>query len=100
MGIKYFVVEMPVGKRKVRSFDTASSKKFRYIGKQFNMKVKVAKLRVLEPTGHGVGPALRHVMYCGSCKGSLIIPIPLNAPLYEGCLRRATYGKIFFCQSV
>lgn len=61
MGIKYFVVEMPVGKTaKVHSFDSASylEKKFRYIGKQFGMKVKVVKLRALEPTGHGVGPAL------------------------------------------
>lgn len=61
MGIQYFIVEMPVGKTaKVHSFDVAKEleRKFKYIGRQFNMKVKVIKLRALEPTGHGVGPAL------------------------------------------
>ncbi len=61
MGIQYFVVEMPVGKTaKVHSFDTAKEleRRFVNIGRRFNMKVKVVKLRALEPTGHGVGPAL------------------------------------------
>lgn len=61
MGIEYFVIELPVGKTaKVHSFDTATEleRKFVYIGKYFGMKVKVVKLRAIEPTGHGVGPAL------------------------------------------
>lgn len=61
MGIKYFVIELPVGATaKVHSLDTAREleRKFLYIGKQFGMKIKVVKLKVYEPTGHGVGPAL------------------------------------------
>jgi len=61
MGVKYFVIELPVGATaKVHSMDTAREleRKFIYIGKQFSMKVKVVKIPVYEPTGHGVGPAL------------------------------------------
>ncbi len=61
MGIKYFVVEMPLGPTaKVRSMETARQleHKFRQIGEHFDMKVKVVKLREVEPQGHGVGPAL------------------------------------------
>lgn len=61
MGIKYFVVEMPLGPTaKVHSIDTARQleHKFRKIGEHFHMKIKVVKLREIEPQGHGVGPAL------------------------------------------
>jgi AMP phosphorylase len=61
MGIKYFVIEMPVGSTaKVHSMETAKQleRKFVAIGKYFGIKVKVVKLREVEPCGHGVGPAL------------------------------------------
>ena len=61
MGIKYFVIEMPVGPTaKVHSQDTARQleRRFRAVGEHFGMKVKVVKLREVEPCGHGVGPAL------------------------------------------
>jgi len=61
MGIKYFVVEMPVGPTaKVHSMDVARhlERQFGAIARRFGMKLKVVKLRAYEPTGHGVGPAL------------------------------------------
>jgi len=61
MGVNYFVIEMPIGPTaKVHSMEIARKieKTFQYIGHRFGMKVKVVKLRAIEPTGHGIGPAL------------------------------------------
>lgn len=61
MGVDYFTIEMPVGETaKVQKMSTARDleRQFQYIGRKFGMKVKVHFVDNIEPTGHGVGPAL------------------------------------------
>lgn len=61
MGITHLVIDMPYG-RNTKIPDLASAKrlaaKFRYIGKRFNIKTKVAMIEAKEPIGNGIGPAL------------------------------------------
>jgi len=60
-GVDYLVIDMPYGPTaKVKSLKTAKEieKKFIWIGKKFNIKVKVVMTEALEPVGRGVGPAL------------------------------------------
>lgn len=61
IGVKYFVLEMPIGKTaKVHSMEMAKKleRQFMFIGRKFDMKVKVVKVNAIEPTGHGIGPGL------------------------------------------
>lgn len=61
MGVDYFVIELPVGaSAKVQKMSTARDleRQFQYIGRKFGMKVKVHFVDNVEPTGHGIGPAL------------------------------------------
>jgi len=61
MGVDYLVIDMPIGQTaKITSQQQARllEKKFLYLGRRFNMKVKVIKTLAREPIGRGVGPAL------------------------------------------
>ena len=61
MGIKYLVIDMPVGlTSKIPTMAKANEieKKFTYLGKRFGIKVHVEKILANEPVGRGVGPAL------------------------------------------
>jgi len=61
MGVDYLVIDLPVGETaKVKSRRVADqlAQKFVYLGRKFNMKVKVIKTLAREPVGRGVGPAL------------------------------------------
>jgi len=61
MGITHLVIDMPYG-HSTKIPDLASAKRlavrFRYLGKRFNIKIKVAMIEALEPIGQGIGPAL------------------------------------------
>ncbi|RJO59815.1 thymidine phosphorylase [Candidatus Parcubacteria bacterium] len=61
MGITHLVVDMPYGDS-TKIPDLASAKrlaaKFRYLGRRFNIKIRVAMIEAKEPIGKGVGPAL------------------------------------------
>ena len=61
MGIKYLVIDMPVGKN-TKIPDMKKARKisdiFVYLGKRFGMKVKVVIVPAKEPIGQGMGPAL------------------------------------------
>ncbi len=61
MGIKYLIVDLPVGK----TTKVPDMKKARYIerhmvhiGKKFGMKIKVMPTKAFKPVGRGVGPSL------------------------------------------
>ncbi len=61
MGVDYLVIDMPVGETtKIPNMKVANmlEKKFVWLGKKFNMKVKVVKSIAREPVGRGIGPAL------------------------------------------
>ncbi len=61
MGIKYLVIDMPVGPTtKIPNLKLAwdVERKFLYLGKRFGMKVKVKMVEAREPVGRGIGPAL------------------------------------------
>ncbi len=61
MGVDYLVIDMPVGetaKVTSRKVSNQLEDKFVYLGRKFNMKVKVIKTMGHEPIGRGVGPAL------------------------------------------
>ncbi|MDD5567495.1 MAG: thymidine phosphorylase [Patescibacteria group bacterium] len=61
MGIKYLVIDMPVGPNtKIPNIKLAweIERKFLYLGRRFGMKLKVRMSEALEPIGRGVGPAL------------------------------------------
>ncbi len=61
MGVDYLVIDMPIGvtaKVKTKKVANQLEAKFIYLGKKFNMKVKVIKTLAREPIGRGVGPAL------------------------------------------
>lgn len=61
MGVDYLVIDMPIGETaKITSPKIADglAAKFVYLGKRFNMKVKVIKTLAHEPVGRGIGPAL------------------------------------------
>ncbi len=61
MGIKYLVIDMPVGPTtKIPNMKLAwdIERKFLYLGKRFGMKIKVIMTEAREPIGRGVGPAL------------------------------------------
>ncbi len=61
MGIKYLVIDMPIGpKTKIRNKFAAKmiERKMQYIAKKFGMKLKVVVSRSIDPSGRGIGPAL------------------------------------------
>lgn len=61
MGIKYLVIDMPMGPTsKIPNMTRANEieKKFMYLGRRFGIKVHVEKIQAKEPIGRGVGPAL------------------------------------------
>lgn len=61
MGVTHLVIDMPYGKY-TKIPDLASAKrlaaKFRYLGRRFKIKTKVAMIEAKQPIGQGVGPAL------------------------------------------
>ncbi len=61
MGVTHLVIDMPYGKyTKIPDLGTAQrlAAKFRYLGRRFKMKVKVAMIEAKQPIGQGIGPAL------------------------------------------
>ncbi|MFH1111613.1 MAG: AMP phosphorylase [Patescibacteria group bacterium] len=61
MGVDYLVIDMPIGETtKIPNRRVANmlEKKFVWLGKKFNMKIKVIKTLAREPVGRGIGPAL------------------------------------------
>lgn len=61
MAVRYLVIDMPYGQStKVLTLAKAKEleEKFLYLGKKFQMKIKVVKMLAKEPIGRGVGPAL------------------------------------------
>ncbi len=61
MGVDYLVIDMPVGETtKIPNMKVAKEieSKFLWLGKKFNMKIKVIKTLAREPVGRGIGPAL------------------------------------------
>lgn len=61
MGIKYLVLEMPIGETaKIPNIYVAKflEKRFVKLGRRFGIKIRVVKLPLVEPIGHGIGPAL------------------------------------------
>lgn len=61
MGVTHLVIDMPYGKY-TKIPDLAAAKrlaaKFRYLGRRFKIKTKVAMIEAKQPIGEGVGPAL------------------------------------------
>lgn len=60
LGAKYILIDIPYGKTAKVSKDKALTlkKKFEYLGKYFNKKVKVVLTKGEEPIGNGIGPVL------------------------------------------
>lgn len=61
MGITHLVIDMPYGRdTKIPDLATAQrlAAKFRYLGRRFGIKTRVAMIEAREPIGQGVGPAL------------------------------------------
>jgi AMP phosphorylase len=61
IGVTHLVIDMPVGKTtKIPSMKVAKEleRKFKYIAKKFNIKIKVIMIQTEDPIGMGVGPAL------------------------------------------
>ncbi|OGY94618.1 MAG: AMP phosphorylase [Candidatus Komeilibacteria bacterium RIFOXYC1_FULL_37_11] len=60
-GVTHLIIDMPVGKTtKIPNMKIAKelARKFKYIGKKFNIKMKVIMVQTEDPVGMGVGPAL------------------------------------------
>lgn len=60
MGIKYLVIDMPIGSRtKIKDRKAAEmiEHKMQYIADKFGMKLKVFVSRAIDPAGRGIGPA-------------------------------------------
>jgi len=61
MGVTHLVIDMPYGpKMKIPDVATAQrlAAKFRYLGKRFKIKVRVAMIEARQPIGEGIGPTL------------------------------------------
>ncbi len=61
MGIKYLVIDMPIGSRtKIRNKEAAEmiERKMQYLAEKFGMKLKVVISKAIDPAGRGIGPAL------------------------------------------
>ena len=60
-GVTHLVIDMPVGKTtKIPDMKTAKEleRKFKYLARRFNIKIKVIMIQTEDPIGMGVGPAL------------------------------------------
>lgn len=60
-GIDYLVLDIPIGETcKVPHMKYARQieKKFQYLAKKFNMKIKILPVAANQPVGQGIGPAL------------------------------------------
>lgn len=60
-GVTHLIIDMPVGKTtKIPNMKIAKEleRKFKYIAKKFNIKIKVIMTQTEDPVGMGVGPAL------------------------------------------
>lgn len=61
MGVKYLIIDMPVGhntKVKDRKAAAMIERKMQYIADKFKMKLKVVISHAIDPSGRGIGPAL------------------------------------------
>jgi len=61
MGIKYLVIDMPIGRNtKIKDKRAAEmiERKMQYIAGKFGIKLKVMVSRVIDPSGRGIGPSL------------------------------------------
>lgn len=61
MGIKYLVIDMPIGRNtKIKDKKAADmiERKMQYIASKFGIKLKIMVSRVIDPSGRGIGPAL------------------------------------------
>lgn len=61
MGIKYLVIDMPIGKNtKIKDMKAAGmiERKMQYIAGKFGIKLKVMISHVIDPAGRGIGPSL------------------------------------------
>ncbi len=61
MGIKYLVIDMPIGKNtKIKDKRAAEmiERKMQYLAGKFGMKLKVVVSKAIDPAGRGIGPAL------------------------------------------
>jgi putative thymidine phosphorylase len=63
LGAKYILIDIPYGKTAKVSKEKALDlkKKFEYIGKHFNRKMRVVLTHGAEPIGNGIGPALEMI---------------------------------------
>ncbi|MEK6914002.1 MAG: AMP phosphorylase [Nanoarchaeota archaeon] len=63
LGAKYILIDIPYGKTAKVSREKALKlgKKFEYLGKHFNKKMRIVLTRGDEPIGHGIGPALEMI---------------------------------------
>jgi thymidine phosphorylase len=63
LGAKYILIDIPYGKTAKVSKEKALDlkKKFEYIGKNFNRKMRVVLTHGAEPIGNGIGPALEMI---------------------------------------
>jgi len=60
-GVTHLVIDMPVGPTtKIPDMKIANDliKKFKYLARRFNIKIKVIAIKTEDPVGRGVGPAL------------------------------------------
>lgn len=60
-GVTHLIIDMPVGKTtKIPNMTIAKilEKKFKYIARQFGIKIKVLMIQTEDPVGLGVGPSL------------------------------------------
>ena len=61
IGVDYLVLDIPIGPyAKVKDKKSAEllAKKFQFLAKKFNMKIKVVFTQAFEPIGRGIGPSL------------------------------------------
>ena len=63
LGAKYILIDIPYGKTAKVSREKALKlgKKFEYLGKHFNKKLKVVLTKGDEPIGNGIGPVLEMI---------------------------------------
>jgi len=61
MGVKYLILDIPVGKTaKISNYQRAQkiANLFKYLAKRFNIKIKIVIHKAKGPVGRGIGPAL------------------------------------------
>jgi len=80
LGAKYILIDIPYGKTAKVSKEKALKlgKKFEYLGKHFNKKLKVILTRGDEPIGNGIGPALELIDLIKVLKHSEDRPLDLE----------------------